>query len=202
MPKDVGDDPNIPGRIAQCEWCGFFVNTFTNVELHYCPNCHNGTLRDDCPHCGAPIAFPPQLNCLACGGQFTIEKMEPVPGGIGTKNLIEPDAKRRAELEAKGNHWHDVVRGQADGPELPDIPVPPPAGWSKEDWQKKMRGALIDQGEDLISQDAMTPLPEGTLLQQCPNCGVGFITDGPLEVCSFCGASMGGEGVDSGPRPE
>lgn len=159
--QDVGDRPEIPGYIAQCEWCGWFVNTFTEVPLHYCPNCKHGTLRTDCPYCHAPIAFPPQLNCLGCGKQFTIQKLHEVPGGLSPINIIEPDAERRKELEVKGNHWHDVVRGLAEGPELPKLGVAPPPGWTREDFERRLRRAKVDLGDDLTQPPTPDVTPNG-----------------------------------------
>jgi rRNA maturation protein Nop10 len=188
--RGIDDNPQIPGSIAQCEWCGLFVNSFTAVPLHFCPSCHHGTLRDDCPHCHAPIAFPPQLNCLNCGKQFTVMKVVPMPGGLGTVNIIEPDAQRRKELEVKGHHWHDVVRGDAEGPDLPKMDTVPPPGWNKEDFDRVLRHAKVDQGEDLISV-GLGETEDGPGIQHCERCQVTFVLkDDILEVCPFCGNEL------------
>lgn len=211
--QGVGDHPGIPGNIAQCEWCGTFVNTFTEVPMHYCPNCHHGTLRDDCPHCHAPIAFPPQLNCLACGKQFTVMKLQQVPGGMAAVNIIEPDAERRKELEAKGNHWHDVVRGNAEGPPLPALNVEPPPGWNKEDFDRTIRNAKVDAGDDLtvppFEEDQKLP-PEGVPsdvwdtakqgpMQFCSKCWteIYLLDHPPYEKCPVCGNELDPPGLDS-----
>lgn len=211
--QGVGEHPEIPGTIAQCEWCGYFVYTYTSTKLHYCPNCKNGTLRSDCPHCSAPIAYPPQPVCLACGKNFTILKMQEVPGGMGSVTIIEPDAKRRAELEVKGNHWHDVVRGTAEGPDLPSLNAAPPPGWTREDFDKRLRGAKVDAGEDLTQPappraevapngQVLVPSPETLSLieallkmptQFCEKCEITFVVQSPedeLGNCPRCGSIL------------
>lgn len=204
---DLGDNPNIPGNVAQCEWCGYFVNTFTNVELNYCPQCGNGTLRQDCPHCHQPIAFPPRENCLACGKQFTILKLQAVPGGRGSVNIIEPDAIRRKELEAKGNHWYDVVRGQAEGPELPPMNQQAPHGWSQEAFDRLLRGAKAAAGENVLGESQVarvqTMLREmfpGAPMQRCEKCQIEFVLKSEKEAmqeCPFCTTPMAPPEVDT-----
>lgn len=203
----VGDHPEIPGTIAQCEWCGSLVYTYTDTELNFCPNCHHGTLRDDCPHCHAPIAFPPQLNCLQCGESFTIIKLQPVVGGLGAVTIVEPDAKRRAELEIKGNHWHDVVRGNSEGPDLPPLKVSPPPGWTKEAFDRILRAAKVDAGEDMTRVEKEL---NSTATQVCEKCNLTFIlpeNETAIKTCPFCQSpiappnSTGESGVDNSAPP-
>jgi hypothetical protein len=139
--------------------------------------------------------------------------MQEVPGGIGSVTIIEPDAKRRKELEVKGNHWHDVVRGMADGPDLPALNAAPPPGWTKEDFDKRLRTAKVDAGDDMTqplpSRAEVTPdgriigedqLPQPTteeiesflkMLEICPRqvcgkCETTYILRDILDVMELC----------------
>ena len=123
--------------------------------------------------------------------------MQPVPGGIGSVHIIEPDAKRRAELESKGNHWHDVVRGEAEGPSLPSLPLATPPGWEREDFEKLYRAAALDQGENLVEENTALAMPEGFILQECPQCHVGLVVAEPLDVCPYCNTPLTPGGLDS-----
>ena len=126
--------------------------------MTFCPNCHNGTLREDCPHCGAPIPFPEQLNCLACGKPFAIVPLKRTAAGNFAHNTVpEPSPEKRKELEAKGADWHDVVTGKAPPPTqdaVPNITVPPPAGWTAEEWSKALREAT---GGEVDAYSALPP---------------------------------------------
>lgn len=146
--------PGVPGRIYICEWCGHYYNNFVPYgEMNFCPKCNKKMLRKDCGKCGAPIPFPPQFKCFQCGEWLTLMPMVEVEEGhfVHSGDVVkEPDAEHRKQLEVKGNNWMDVVKGKAEGPdpELPD--VPPPTGWSPEEFARLMSQANIDIGESLI----------------------------------------------------
>lgn len=137
-------DPRIPGRIAICELCGHYVNNFQpEGAMKWCPYCRREALRDDCPHCHAPIPFPPRMMCLACGLSLTVVPMvDQGDGSPGEVTVVEPTAERRAHLESKGSHWHDVVKGDAEGPEMEKLNLNPPPGWTQEEWEKKLHKAF------------------------------------------------------------
>jgi len=142
----------VPGRIYICEWCGKYWNNWVPYgEMKFCPSCGKAALRKDCSKCGTPIPFPPQWKCFACGEWLTLMPMHEVKEGqfVHSGDVVrEPDAEHRKQLESKGNNWLDVVKGKAEGPD-PDLPdVPPPAGWTPEDFARLMQQAKAQIPEE------------------------------------------------------
>lgn len=201
MDRDVDEiPPGVPGRVAVCELCGRYVNNFQRTgEMKWCPHCSKPSLRSNCPKCDVDIPVPPQLKCFNCGSWLTLmPMMQTADGTLVPKTIEEPDAKVRKQLESKGSHWHDVVKGRAEGPALKEQKVEgkPPKGWTPQDFEKYLNQTLREHG-------VLQARPAEPEVYVCDTCQLPQIIWGMELKCYVCGGPVHPDKVENnGDNPQ
>lgn len=181
-----------------CEWCGKYVNNFVpDGDMKFCPECNKPGLIKACAKCSAPIPFPPQLYCLSCGERLTIMPMVQQAGGYVPAVVAEPEKDRREQLESKGNNWYEVLRGKAEGPDE-KAKVPPPIGWTANEFARLVKEAVGQVGEQPEEEPAIvTPVT----VRSCRTCGIKVTFYGLFDSykCPIC--NKPGEELADQPPP-
>lgn len=199
MPELDDIPQGVPGRVAVCELCGHYFNNFqVTGDMKWCPKCSKPSLRSNCPKCEADIPVPPQLKCYSCGSWLTIYPMVQLQDGtIIPADVQEPDAKVRKQLESKGNHWQDVIKGRAEGPTLavPEAQrAKAPGGWEPKDFNEFLSRTLLQHG---LAKPAVEP--DVWFCNKCKLPQIFWNTENP--TCVVCGGPVvldRGQGIDNG----
>jgi len=118
-------------------------------------------------------------------------------GTIIPADVQEPDAKVRKQLESKGNHWQDVIKGRAEGPTLavPEAQrAKAPGGWEPKDFNEFLSRTLLQHG---LAKPAVEP--DVWFCNKCKLPQIFWNTENP--TCVVCGGPVvldRGQGIDNG----